>query len=314
MGGNYNPLGKRKGVSELKVINQLKTVELTNGETITYRERPGGEKVLLLIHGNMTSSKHWDVLMETISDQYTIIAPDLRGFGGSTYHNRAKHVKDFSNDIKLFADKLGLKKFSLVGWSFGGTVCMQFCADNPGYCEKLVLLASGSTRGYAHYKTNSDGSPDLSTRFTTIEEVENDQMRTIPMQTLYDTKDRDGLKMVWNAAIYTHNKPEESKYEQYIDDMLTQRNLADVYHVLNTFNISHVDHEAAKGTGEIDKINLPILNLYGERDLVVPFIMTQEIIEDFGNKASSVKLVNCGHSPLIDDLQQLTREIEKFLA
>lgn len=297
----------------MKVIEQLKVVELSNGETIAYRERPGGEKLVLFIHGNMTSSKHWDILMDTFNEDYTIIAPDLRGFGGSTYNKRASHVRDFSNDIKLFVDSLGLKKFSLVGWSFGGTVCMQFCADNPEYCEKLVLLASGSTRGYAHYKTNSDGSPDVTTRFTTIEEIESDQMRTIPMQALYDTKNRDGLKLVWNSAIYTHKQPGEEKYNEYIDDMLTQRNLADVYHALNTFNISHVDNVAAKGTGEIDKINIPVLNLYGERDLVVPYIMTQEITEDFGDKAKTVKLENCGHSPLIDDLQQLKTAIENFL-
>ena len=31
----------------------------------------------------MTSSKHWDVLMDEFDEQYTIIAPDLRGFGQS---------------------------------------------------------------------------------------------------------------------------------------------------------------------------------------------------------------------------------------
>jgi len=37
---------------------QYKQVDLPNGERISYREREGGEKKLLLIHGNMTSSKH----------------------------------------------------------------------------------------------------------------------------------------------------------------------------------------------------------------------------------------------------------------
>ena len=58
------------------------------------------------------------------------------------------------------------------------------------------------------------------------------------IQGLYDTENQEGLKAVWNALIYTHNKPDDEKYEQYVDDMLTQKNLADVYHSLNTFNIS----------------------------------------------------------------------------
>ena len=65
---------------------------------------------------------------------------------------------------------------------------MQFVADYPGYCEKLVLLASASTRGYPFYASKIDGSPNLAKRFQTIEDVENDPVKTIPMQALYDTK------------------------------------------------------------------------------------------------------------------------------
>ncbi|MDN4493815.1 intracellular short-chain-length polyhydroxyalkanoate depolymerase [Ureibacillus aquaedulcis] len=297
----------------MTVSENLKSVNLQNGEQISYRVRSGGEKLLLLIHGNMTSSKHWDLLMESLSSDYTIVAPDLRGFGQSTYNKRVQHIRDFSDDIKNFIDLLNLKDFSMAGWSTGGAIAMQFCIDYPGYCNKLVLLASASTRGYPFYKANNEGSAEVSQRFTTIEEIEADEGRTLPMQALYDTGNREGLRAVWNAAIYTHNQPEEDRYEEYIDDMLTQRNLADIYHVLNTFNISHLDNEAAKGTGKVNQINIPVLILYGERDYVVPFQMTNEIIEDFGERAKSVKLVNCGHSPLVDDLGQLTEQIESFL-
>jgi 2-hydroxy-6-oxonona-2,4-dienedioate hydrolase len=51
---------------------------LSNGETLGYREAGKGTKVLLLIHGNMTSSKHWDILMDEIQHQYKIYAVDLR--------------------------------------------------------------------------------------------------------------------------------------------------------------------------------------------------------------------------------------------
>lgn len=294
-------------------IDFLKLVKLPNGETLTYRERLGGEKLCLFIHGNMTSSKHWDVLMERFDKNYTIIAPDLRGFGGSTYHQRVSHIKDFSDDLKSFVDILGLKNFSLVGWSTGGAVAMQFCADYPDYCNKLVLLASASTRGYPIFKTNEDGSPDFSKRLTTIEEIENDIGKTIPIQSLYNMKNREGLKAIWNAVIYTHNQPDEKRYEEYVDDMLTQRNLADIYMALNNYNISSFDHPAAKGTGEVDNIQIPVLNLYGERDLVVPFQMTHELMEDFKGREESIKLTNCGHSPLIDDLDQLANAIENFL-
>ena len=128
-------------------VDTLYSVDISNGETLTYRKREGGDELIVLVHGNMTSSKHWDLLLESMDEQFTIYAVDMRGFGGSTYHNRITSIKDFSKDIKLWTDALNLKNFTMIGWSTGGNVAMQFCADYPGYANKLVLFASDSGTG-----------------------------------------------------------------------------------------------------------------------------------------------------------------------
>lgn len=294
-------------------LDVLAKVELSNGETLSYRKREGGDELVLLVHGNMTSSKHWDLLLESMDERFTIYAVDMRGFGESTYNKRITSIKDFSDDIKLFVDALELKDFTIIGWSTGGNVAMQFCADYPDYSKKLVLFASGSTRGYPFYSSNADGTPDLTKRLATIEQIEQDPVKTIPMQQMYDTKNRDGLKFVWNSVIYTQNQPDEARYEQYVDDMLTQRNLADVYHALNTFNISAVDNVVARGTNQVKDIHIPTFVLYGDRDFVVTGAMTTEIIEDFAGRAQIMKLVNCGHSPLVDCLDETKEAIEEFI-
>lgn len=294
-------------------LDVLANVELSNGETLTYRKREGGDELVLLVHGNMTSSKHWDLLMESMDERFTIYAVDMRGFGESTYNKRITSIKDFSDDIKLFVDALELKDFTIIGWSTGGNVAMQFCADYPDYSKKLVLFASGSTRGYPFYSSNADGTPDLTKRLATIEQIEQDPVKTIPMQQMYDTKNRDGLKFVWNSVIYTQNQPDEARYEQYVDDMLTQRNLADVYHALNTFNISAVDNVVARGTNQVKDIHIPTFVLYGDRDFVVTGAMTTEIIEDFAGQAQIMKLANCGHSPLVDCLDETKEAIKEFI-
>jgi pimeloyl-ACP methyl ester carboxylesterase len=100
----------------------LQRVTLGNNETIAYRERSGGKQTIILVHGNMTSSKHWDVLMDALDSKYTVYALDLRGFGESSYTKRITHIKDFSDDLKGFVDALGLRDFHLIGWSTGGAV------------------------------------------------------------------------------------------------------------------------------------------------------------------------------------------------
>ncbi len=116
-------------------------------------------------------------------------------------------------------------------------------------------------------------------------EIEQDPYKTQAMQSLYDTKNREGLSAVWNALIYTQHQPSKERYEAYIDDMLTQRNLADVYYCLNMFNISNIDNAVSKGTNEVKDITQPVLIIYGDRDYVVVEQMTHEIIADFGDKA-----------------------------
>lgn len=287
-------------------IDSLHYVKLENGETLTYRKRTGGSDVLVLIHGNMTSSKHWDLLMEALDTRFTIYAVDMRGFGGSTYNTRITSIKDLSDDIKAWLDIMDLKDFTVMGWSTGGNVAMQLCADYSGLAKKLILFASGSTRGYPFLNA-------LQSRASTLAEVENDFLKTVLMQMMYSTENREGLRFVWNSSIYTHNKPDAERYEEYITDMLTQRNLADIYHVLNTFNISDVSDAFSTGTGAVHNIQIPTLILYGDRDLIVTSNMTNEIIEDFGGRATVVKLENTGHSPLVDALPQVVEEIEKFV-
>jgi len=296
----------------IKVVNiTMKEVHLSNGETLAYRERAGGEQKVLLIHGNMTSSKHWDLVYEKLDAKYKLYAIDLRGFGQSTYNNLIMSIKDFSDDVKLFVDAIGIKDFALMGWSTGGAVSMQFAADYPGFCNKLILLASESTRGYPFDgKLNEKDEPR---RFTTHAEIKKDITKTIPVQTAYDSNNTELLRFIWNSVIYTHHQPSPQAYEEYLQDMRTQRNLAEVHHSNNTFNISHHHNGLVEGNGKVDDINVPVLVLRGERDYVVTAEMTNEILEDLGSKAKFIELKNCGHSPLVDDLPQLLAAMTQFL-
>ncbi|MBB6446391.1 intracellular short-chain-length polyhydroxyalkanoate depolymerase [Bacillus benzoevorans] len=283
-----------------------KSIKLPNDETIAYQEREGGEINVLLIHGNMTSSKHWDLVLEKMDPMFKLFAVDMRGFGASSYHRKISSIKDFSDDIKAFVDLIGLKNFSIIGWSTGGAVGMQFAADYPGCCEKLVLLASASTRGYPF--TDLEGK-----RLTSYEDVKADPGKTIPIQHAYDTNDYAFLKAVWDSLIYTKNMPGEEKYNEYTADMVTQKNLAEVYHALNTFNISDQHNGLISGNGLVRNLKLPVLVLRGDRDLVVTKQMTEEILADIGRPVRFAELKDCGHSPLIDDLAGLLKHISEFL-
>ncbi|MFD3449814.1 alpha/beta fold hydrolase [Microbacteriaceae bacterium 4G12] len=290
----------------------LQSVALPNGETIAYREAGSGNRILLLVHGNMTSSKHWDVVMEQLQDRYKVYAIDLRGFGSSTYHKPVDSLKDFSEDLKMFVEKVGIQKFSLAGWSTGGGVSMQFAADYPEYVEKLILVESVGITGYPMFKKDENGQPLVGQFLTTKEEIAQDAVQVAPALAALQTRDKEYYRTIWNLLIYTHNKPEPHKYEEYIEDMLTQRNLVDVDYALLTFNISDKHNGVAAGTGDVNKIHAPTLVFQGDRDYVVPQEMGEGIAKAIFN-SEYVLLSNCGHSPFVDCLDKFIEKLISFL-
>ena len=290
----------------------LNTVALENGETLGYRERDGGHIPVVLLHGNMTSSKHWDVVLEAMADRYKLYAPDMRGFGESTYNERIDSLGDFAEDLALFVDELGIETFHLWGWSTGGGVAMEYAATHPDRLDKLVLLAPCSTRGYPMYQKDELGNP-TETLLTSREEIERDPIQVVPVLQAHEQRDGATMKAIWDQLIYVNDRPAPERYDAYVDDMFTQRNLVDVDYALVHFNISSEHNGVADGTGLADDIETDTLVLRGEDDLVITEQMLEETLTDLGENATFVELEGCGHSPLIDDLEQLLIEIEWFL-
>lgn len=292
---------------------KLNSVNLPNGETMGYRKAGAGEKVLILVHGNMSSSQHWDTVMERMPEDFTTYAIDMRGFGISSYNTPVNSLRDFAEDLKLFAEALNLKKFSLAGWSTGGGVIMYFAIDYPEYVDKLILVESVGIKGYPMFKKDEKGQPILGEFLKTKEEIAKDPVQVIPILNAYENKDRDFLRLVWDSTIYTFNKPSEERYEKYLDAMLQQRNLVDVDYSLVHFNISDHHNGVVEGTGEVHKITAPTLVIQGKEDLVVPVEMGVGIAEAIGEKAKLELLDNGGHAPMTDDLDRFMNLILSFL-
>ncbi|MEM5787068.1 MAG: alpha/beta hydrolase [Syntrophobacteraceae bacterium] len=292
---------------------EVKTIELPNGETMGYRQSGSGGKVLLLIHGNMTSSKHWDLVMSEFPPGYMIYAVDQRGFGNSTYKRPIDSIGDMAGDIRLFADLLNLRDFTVAGWSLGGAVAMQFASDYPTYLEKLILIASVGIQGYVLFQKDEKGMPIPNRPLTTKQEIAADPVQIAPILHAYQSGDKRFLRLLWDTLIYTHHQPSPEKYEEYLDDMLTQKNYVDVYHALSRFNLSHQHNGVVPGTGAVDRIIAPTLVLHGDRDKIIPPATASETAKAIGNNADLLILKECGHSPPIDDLNGLISAMAGFI-
>lgn len=290
----------------------MKKVTLSNNETIAFRESGSGDRTIVLIHGNMTSSLHFDVLLERLAEDYHVIAPDMRGFGESSYNSRFDSLFELAEDMLELLQILGQESCTVLGWSTGGGVAMEMAASCPELVEKLILLESVGISGYPMFKKDSNGQPIPDQFLQTKEEIANDPVQVMPVLEAYRTTNNNIMRSIWNALIYTHTQPEPDRYDKYLKDMMTQRNLVDVDYALTRFNISKQHNGLVEGNGRVESIRCPVLVLQGDRDLVVPSYMGQGIKNALGDLCD-YRSGDWGHSPMVDDMDGLLAMLRSFI-
>jgi pimeloyl-ACP methyl ester carboxylesterase len=116
-------------------------VEL-HGHRVIYRIVGSGPPVVL-IHGMVNSSRHWESVALRLADAYTVIAPDLIGHGDSATPRGDYSLGAHAASIRDLLAAIGIERATLVGHSLGGGVAMQFFYQFPQRTERLVLVSSG---------------------------------------------------------------------------------------------------------------------------------------------------------------------------
>jgi pimeloyl-ACP methyl ester carboxylesterase len=116
-------------------------VEL-HGHRVIYRTAGEGPAVLL-IHGMINSSRHWEDVALRLADSYRIIAPDLIGHGDSATPRGDYSLGAHAASIRDLLATIGVERATVVGHSLGGGVAMQFFYQFPQRTERLALVSSG---------------------------------------------------------------------------------------------------------------------------------------------------------------------------
>jgi len=279
----------------------VNTIALSCGETIAYRKGGNAENCVLLIHGNMSSSVHWQTTMEDLEKDFTVYAPDLRGFGESSYNTPFDSLKCLAEDLSAFIDAVGINKFTIVGWSTGGGVALELAALRPEIVSKVITLGSVPITGYPIFKKDENGAPILTELVKTKEEIANDPVQVLPILKAYEENNRDFIRFILDSTLYSKIKPPIDDYELYIDAILQQRCLVDTNYSLLTFNMTNAPSQSASGSNRLELIKCPIVMLQGSDDPVVPLAWARASHTAMGDKASFILLEGLGHSAITDD-------------
>src|SRR3954464_5876604 len=113
-----------------------------HGHRVIYRTAGSGPPVVL-IHGMVNSSRHWQDVALRLAREHTVVAPDLIGHGDSAPPRGDYSIGAHAAVIRDLLALIGLERASIVGHSLGGGIAMQFFYQFPQRVERLVLVSSG---------------------------------------------------------------------------------------------------------------------------------------------------------------------------
>lgn len=116
-----------------------------DGTTIHYADAGEGEPAVVLLHAFPLQSAMWSPQVEALASRRRVIAPDLRGFGGSDAPDDpgAYSVEVWADDVATLLDDLGLERVVLGGLSMGGYAAFAFLRRHR---ERLAGLVLADTR------------------------------------------------------------------------------------------------------------------------------------------------------------------------
>ncbi len=115
---------------------------------VTLRVRVGGSgPPVLLLHGHPQTHVMWHRVAPDLAAAHTIVAADLRGYGGSTSpaptregDHAAFSKRAMALDQVALMSILGFDAFSVVGHDRGGRVAYRMALDHPGRVTRLAVL------------------------------------------------------------------------------------------------------------------------------------------------------------------------------
>jgi pimeloyl-ACP methyl ester carboxylesterase len=103
-----------------------------------------GKRPILFLHGGALTAHTWDLCCLALRDDFHCLALDQRGHGDSDWAPDANYsIAAQRQDIKGFAEAVGLENFVLVGMSMGAINGLAYAIAYPETLSALVLIDAG---------------------------------------------------------------------------------------------------------------------------------------------------------------------------
>lgn len=252
-----------------------------DGHKIRYLESGNSKNTLVLLHGLGASAERWLNVIPLFSKEYSVIVPDLIGFGLSDKPQVDYTPEYFTNFLEQFFTQTGIIRPNLVGSSLGGQIAANYTSSHTDEIEKLILVSPAGSM--------TQSTPALD---------------AYVMAALYPNE-----QTAKNAFELMEGSGEEVSQEiitDFIERMrLPNAKLAFMSTVLGLKNSKPI-------TTKLGSITTPTLIIWGSIDPVIPIDYSDSFISSIQD-CRFFRMDGCGHTPYVQDPHTFASKVLEFL-
>ncbi|MGZ5551914.1 MAG: alpha/beta fold hydrolase [Nitrososphaeraceae archaeon] len=259
----------------------------------------GGEKgdPIVLLHGWPQTWYEWrHIIPQLIANNFTVIAPDLRGLGDSEKPQTGYDKKTIAEDIYQLVKKLGYSKIYLVAHDWGGPVAYSYAAAHPQDVNKMVILDT-SVPGFGLEKAENFSKRIWHFSFHAV--------RDLP-EKLIEGKEDTYLNWFYDYWSYNQSAITSEAREEYIKQYSKPGALRAGFEY---YRASFEDAEQNKEYAKEKLLDMPILTIGGETGFGN---LTTTSFQKVANNVTGMTLPNTGHFIPEERPNFVTKQILEF--
>ena len=123
----------------------FETEDVDTGEAVIHLRRGGAGPPVLLLHGYPQTHVMWHLVAPLLARDFTVVAPDLRGYGDSskpptTPDHEPYSKRAWARDQVAVMAHLGFERFAVVGHDRGARCAYRMALDHPERVERAAIL------------------------------------------------------------------------------------------------------------------------------------------------------------------------------